>query len=138
MGLFEALRSAVRGSRVARAFSLAGAPEPQPAVYYDDSGVGVSLDPETEPNPESIVPWADIFTATVFKRDLLTVDLICLQLVTGQGSVLEVNEEMGGWSALLDSLPTYLPGCMNEQQILEAVVKPAFATNEVIVYRRVS
>jgi hypothetical protein len=55
------------------------------------------------------IRWADIVVVVAYKRDCFSVDLICVALV-GHENVLEVSEEMNGWSELLDSFTEYLPG----------------------------
>jgi len=138
MRIFEALRTSVRNTRVARAFALAGAPRSQPAIDFDATGIRVSVDPAAEHDAGPGLEWSAVVEVTAFKRDLLTTDLICLRFVTSAGQVLEVHEEMPCWSELLDGLPGLLPGSMNRQLIYAAVLKPAFAVNETVVYRHAS
>lgn len=138
MGLLQALRNSLQKSATARAFSGFGLPRPLPCVEFDSSGIRVALDPA---DPSKVTPtlmWSDVTRARAFKRDLFAVDLVCLGLEVGEELALEVNEEMAGWPELLEALPKLLPGCMNQGQILDAVLKPAFATNETEVFRRVS
>src|SRR5262245_4157041 len=138
MGLLEALRSAVRGSRVGRAFSTAGSRRALPAICFDSSGLGVLPDPSSEAEPQMVLTWAEVAKVTVLKRDLLTTDLICVRFVSTSGLQIEVNEEMGGWARLLDSLPTFLPRCKSGHEILGSVLEPSFATKETTVYERES
>lgn len=81
--------------------------------------------------------WKDVTTAIAFKRGCYTVDLICIALVGADGS-LEVNEEMSGWKGLVEALPGYLPGCLAEHEWFQQVAFPAFATNLVHIFRRVT
>jgi hypothetical protein len=138
MRILEALRTAVRRTKVARAFALAGEPKPQPAIDFDTAGIGVSVDPAAEYDVGPGLEWSTVVEVRALKRDMLTTDLMCLQFVTSGGQVLEVHEEMACWSDLLDGLPGLLPGSMNRQQIYAAVMQPAFTVNETVVYRRVS
>src|SRR5436309_9151415 len=138
MGLLQALRNSLKNSATARAFSGFGSPRPQPCVEFDSSGIRVALDPADLSTVTHTLLWSDVTRARAFKRDLFAVDLVCLSLEAAEELALEVNEEMGGWSELLEALPTLLPGCMNQGQILDAVLKPPFATNETEVFRRVS
>jgi hypothetical protein len=82
------------------------------------------------------VSWQEITTATAYKRDLVTTDLLCLAFQTGNGKTLEIHEEMSSWTELMAELPSYLPGCMTEAEILARVLKPAFATNATRVFVR--
>lgn len=87
--------------------------------------------------PESIVMrWANICRATAFKRDLLTVDCICLYLARADGTGVEVDEEMARWSSFVEALPQHLPGCKPWSKWFSSVAFPAFATNETKVYDR--
>ena len=135
MGIFQALRECLAGSPAAKAFSGVGHPRFQPSIWADSVGVGVALDPSNI-EPPATSPWSDIKTVVAFKRSLFAVDLLCLRFELESGQALEVNEEMGGWSLLLEKLHEYLPGCMSKSQILEAIVHPTFATNETRVYSR--
>src|SRR5262245_56412616 len=79
--------------------------------------------------------WREIRRVIAFKRDHMTTDLICLSLEAGQ-SVLEVNEEMVGWTDLLAELPKRLPGAMSSDRLSGEVAKPAFSRNLTVVYDR--
>jgi hypothetical protein len=138
MGIFVALRSVLGDSKVAKAFRGFGAPRPRPAVHIDGTGIGLALDPS---QPDTITPaisWSEVRRVVAFKRDLLAVDLVCLWFEGPDSHACEVNEEMAGWGELLDSLPEYLPGCIPKVDILGGVVKRAFATSELVIYRRPS
>jgi hypothetical protein len=78
--------------------------------------------------------WPEVTKATAFKRDLAIVDLICIEFIHRDGSVIEVNEEMMGWEQLPERLPSYLPGCFDRSELLGAVMQPPFATNETVIY----
>ena len=74
--------------------------------------------------------WDDVRSVTALKRDLMTVDLVCLLLNTTTG-MIEVSEEMEGFArfeadleAALDVDPTWKL----------AVLFPAFATNATAIF----
>jgi len=48
-------------------------------------------------------------TVLAYKRDLYQTDVICLGF-TGSVGTVEVDEEMRGWSELVERLPSLLPG----------------------------
>jgi hypothetical protein len=50
------------------------------------------------------IDWAEIETIHAFKRDLYTVDMICLLFTMLDGSAIEVNEGMPGYEALSEQL----------------------------------
>jgi len=104
-------------------------------IFLDGTGFTVS---EMRPSsaPLLSVAWASVIRVTAFKRDLLTVDCICLAITTEDGTTTEVNEEMMGWEAFTEALPTYLPGSRQWTDCFSQVAFPAFATNETEVFVR--
>lgn len=46
---------------------------------------------------------AEIERVAFFKRDELTTDLICCEVIGGRGSIV-ANEEMSGWAELINRL----------------------------------
>jgi hypothetical protein len=84
------------------------------------------------------VQWRDVHWAVAYKKDCLTVDQIRLEFVTnedGREGIL-VTEEMEGWEALIDALPTYLPGALDKSDWWKRVALPPFATNWTTLYTR--
>lgn len=84
---------------------------------------------------EIVVAWQDVVRVEAFKRDLYSVDLICLAILLGDKTV-EINEEMDGWESLVDKLPEYLPGCQKFEQWFLVVAFPAFRPNFTVIYQR--
>lgn len=80
--------------------------------------------------------WSEVLRVVSFKRDLFTVDLICLQLTFMELESVEVDEDMGGWQEFVEALPGSLPGARPFSEWFKDVAFPAFATNETIVYDR--
>jgi hypothetical protein len=66
-----------------------------------------------------------------FKRDLFTVDLICLAFSLPDG-VVQVDEEMVGYQSLLAELPSHYPGYYAGWW--EKVAHPPFATNWTLLW----
>jgi len=50
--------------------------------------------------------------------------------------VIEVNEEMEGWTEFTAALPARLPGCKAWEDWFFKVMSPAFATNPTEIYSR--
>jgi hypothetical protein len=115
-------------------------PPPKPsdfAVSIDAAGVTViSKRPASE--PACSVAWSKIVRVVAFKRDMFTVDCICLQFATADGTATEVNEEMAGWEALTAAIPEHLPGSKVWNECFSKVAFPAFATNETVIFERAS
>jgi hypothetical protein len=80
--------------------------------------------------------WSNIRLVTAFKRDLFAVDCICLHLDGTDGIGVELDEEMAGWTRLIDALPMKLPGCKPRSEWFSAVAFPAFAPNPTEIYSR--
>jgi hypothetical protein len=79
------------------------------------------------------VRWSDVREAFAFKRDLLTVDLICLGFrVSDGGSFYEVDEDMPGYEALCEEIGRHFPAI--KQDWWCAVTFPAFATNRTTIW----
>jgi hypothetical protein len=81
------------------------------------------------------VRWQDVQEVRAYKRDLLTTDLVCLGFRdTEDDEYYEVHEEMTGFdqlrTRLLEVFPTIPSGWF------ENVMRPAFATNLMVLFRR--
>jgi len=97
---------------------------------------GLTIAPlRREPNSLSVL-WSEVEKVTVFKRDLMTVDEICMVLEVRGSHTLEINEEMPGWQELVQALPTYLPGARLWEEWFEKVAFPAFKTSPEVIFQR--
>jgi hypothetical protein len=76
--------------------------------------------------PVSTLRWDDVNAVIAYKRDIFAFDLICLGFGTANGSI-EVNEQMHGWSHLIEELPLRLPGTPPFSDWWERVAQPPFA-----------
>jgi hypothetical protein len=85
-----------------------------------------------DPNLLGHLPLSDIAKVTFYKRDEITTDLICCDVVVA-GTVWTFNEEQIGWDLLLqhlDKLPNF------RTDWYAAVSQPAFATCETLAFNR--
>lgn len=82
--------------------------------------------------------WSGITSVTVYKRDLITYDLICLSCICSDGFQFEFNEEMLSWQSLVDAFSQHLPGFPSISDWWSPVATPAFSTNERTLFRRES
>jgi hypothetical protein len=80
--------------------------------------------------------WSDITKAHAFKRDLFSIDCICIFLSRADDSGVELDEYMQGWEEFIDSLPKYLTGCQTMEKWFPKVAHPAFATNLTVIFSR--
>ena len=87
-----------------------------------------------DPQPQE-APWSEVAKVSAYKRDLFTVDQICLLFETARGP-LEVNDDMMGWTELLEALPDRLPGFPPVSSWFSGVAYPAFVENCRVLYER--
>lgn len=104
------------------------------AILFDAQGVTVSNLRSCTDNAVTM-RWAEVCRATVFKRDLWSVDCICVYLARSDDSGVELDEEMAGWRTFLAALPQHLSGCRPSDQWFSEVASPAFAPNPTEIYR---
>ncbi len=106
-------------------------------ITFDSMGFAVT--PHEAVGGKSLsMLWSEVFSAVTFKRDEFIVDCICLFLAREDGTGVETDEEMEGWSEFTAALPTYLPGCRPWEEWFWKVVSPAFAPNLTEVFSRKS
>ena len=72
-----------------------------------------------------------------FKQDMLTFDLLCLQIDFGETSIV-VHEELLGWEEFVNQLPAILVGFPPFQQWFANVAFPAFEQNRLELFARES
>ena len=78
------------------------------------------------------VPLGEVRRVTFYKRDEITTDLICCDVVAGD-RVWTFHEELAGWDLLLshlDRLPDF------RRDWFASVSQPAFAASETIAFAR--
>ena len=108
------------GRRIAR---LSSRSEPPPALLVREDGFSF-----LGPDQETRVRWSDVKEIFAFKRDLFSVDLICIGFrVQDDGTFCEIDEMMPGYGGLLAVLPDVFPGFKTDWS--HDVAIPAFATN---------
>ncbi len=105
------------------------------AISSDERGFTIAN--AKQPSSDSISrKWFETERVTAFKRDMYTVDLICIVLTFSNEQPIEIDEEMAGWQAFVDALPSRLPGCRPFAEWFSEVAFPAFATNVTPVFVR--
>ncbi|WP_205478878.1 hypothetical protein [Sphingomonas arenae] len=78
------------------------------------------------------LPLSDIAKVTFYKRDELTTDLICVDVLVGE-QMWTFHEELDGWEAVtghLQQLPTFNGGWF------AAVSQPPFKNSETVAFSR--
>jgi hypothetical protein len=102
-------------------------------ITFDLNGISV-LPLKDKSFKAASISWMKIKRVTAFKRDLFTVDCICLLFETADEMTLEINEDMKGWPEFSGALDKYLPGCKPLAGWLFQVATPAFATNPTEIF----
>lgn len=79
--------------------------------------------------------WANVFRVETYKRDLFTVDMICLNFAADADQMVYMaHDEMDGFSELSSRLTRYFPSIAPDWW--GEVALPAFATKHRILYER--
>ena len=81
------------------------------------------------------IAWTSIVEIRAFKKDLLTTDLVCLELhINGVEGVYVIHEEMAGYQRAVEAMERFLPGFTTD--CCQSVVFPAFETNYRTVWKK--
>jgi len=103
------------------------------SVLCDESGVTATVFERNGTAHNAGMKWKEVSGIVAYKRDLLTTDLICLRFTNGEWNI-EINEEMSGWTTLINAIPTYLPGALSPSDWWDRVSHPAFAANPTVLF----
>lgn len=81
------------------------------------------------------VDWPEVDEINVFKEDMVTFDLVCMEFwIRYRDQTFEVNDDVGGFWELTKRIKEVFS--TSEQRWEESVVKPAFARNATMIYKR--
>lgn len=83
-----------------------------------------------------LMRWNEIYRITAFKRDLFSVDQICLFIFRIDETGIELDEDMKDWSEFAESLPKFLPTCRPLEDLIWKVAQPPFVTNQTDIYSK--
>jgi hypothetical protein len=96
--------------------------------HFEFTGGGFSLH-----TTGKFYSWTDIEEVSAYKVDLITTDDICLD-ISFQDFILTISEEVPGFPLFIEKLIEALPGIDGDWEA--KVIKPPFATNQTIIYKR--
>ena len=82
---------------------------------------------------EQKVKWADIERLIAYKKDLVTIDEICLDIIYNNREIT-LTEETAGWYQFLQKIRLVFPSILENWD--RDITNPAFATNLRILYQR--
>jgi len=108
---------------------------PPAEIRCDENGFAVTAAGSASSIESTSMRWNEVKAVIAFKRDLYTTDLICLGFLGPDGTI-EVDEEMHGWSQLVEGLPGLLPGTPSLSDWWEQVAKPPFASRVTKLFER--
>jgi hypothetical protein len=101
-------------------------------ITADEHGFQISLKGEATPK----LPWAEVTEIHAFKRDLLTVDIICQALrMKFDGLFYEIHAEMSGYHDFQLAMERHLPA-YDRLRWYPEVSFPAFETNYRVIWTR--
>lgn len=81
------------------------------------------------------IAWTSLVEIRAFKKDLLTTDLVCLELhIDGLDGVYIIHEEMAGYQRVVEAMERFLPGFTTDWW--RSVAFPAFETNYRTVWKK--
>jgi hypothetical protein len=103
-------------------------------IHLSTGESGIKLDSGSGWGP--VVAWDQITRIVAFKRDVYSHDVICLLIETNQTNVLELNENMPGWTELVKELEIRLPSAKPHAEWFTEVAFPAFAVTPTEVFVR--
>ena len=103
-------------------------------IAVDENGFRVCA--VDDAHPPASRNWTEVLRVTAYKRDLFTVDMICVRVMFMEQDVIELNEDMPGWQAFVEALPVHLPGCTAYDNWFIQVAFPAFETNLTTLFDR--
>jgi hypothetical protein len=77
--------------------------------------------------------WKEIERLEAYKRDLLTIDQVCLDFVLAQ-TVITISEDSEGFRPFINKLQEQFPAI--EKDWDWEITQPPFATNFMVLYER--
>ena len=110
---------------------------PKCSIAFDSAALVVTKLGSTSDGSVRL-PWPEVTRVVAYKRDLFAYDCICLFVARADGTGIELNEEMLGWTDLCKTLPRLLIGCLAFEEWFVPVAFPAFAANPTELYARVA
>ena len=104
-------------------------------ILSDDFGLTVTFVNRLGVTESAGMRWNEIDRIVAYKRDIIMYDLICIA-IADKNSSFELTEDMEGWDEVLRALSACLPGMPEYSAWWETVAKPAFATNQLVLFAR--
>lgn len=101
-------------------------------ITYFDGGFRVPAS-TGDPMTDCVVAWDELQAVFAYKRDLYTIDEICLDVFFPEDSSFTITEEMAGWHIFVQHLEPHLP--LPSGWFAEVSV-PVFETKLTLLYEQ--
>lgn len=104
-------------------------------LRYNDTGIFQYVDTGfnfTDKDQIIFVAWTDIETIFAFKRDLMTVDELNIEVFLKNNMRIRLTEEIDGWFQFIRKIKEVFPSI--DKEFDTKLIFPAFETNLTLVY----
>jgi hypothetical protein len=104
-------------------------------LRYNDTGVFQYLDTGfnfTNKDQTIFVTWKDIEAIFAYKRDLMTIDELCMDIFIKDDYRIRLSEEVDGWFQFILKIKEVFPSI--DKEFDTNLIFPAFETNLNLVY----
>lgn len=88
-------------------------------------------DPEKE---EQIFKWDDVVEASVCNMYCLIGDLVKIKFILKDERIVEIDEDMIGWSSIIKKFPDCLYGCKKQEEWCNNLNYEGFASDWIKIY----
>jgi hypothetical protein len=95
---------------------------------YDNDGFSIDFD-----DISLKLKWSDITQLNAYKKDLLTIDRIELEIIYGDKSST-ISEDLPGWYQFVEKTKEIYPTISKDWD--SKIIHPPFATNFMIIYNK--
>ncbi len=96
------------------------------AFTYTDNGFTLTYEDFTK-----TLRWSEITELNVYKKDLMTIDEIRMEIVYGDKQI-EISEELPGWYQFVSRTKEIFPSIPKQWDF--EIIQPPFATNYKTIY----
>jgi hypothetical protein len=85
-------------------------------------------------NGKRKICWKDIQKLEGYKRDLITIDQVCLDIILNE-TIITISEDTEGFGPFIEELKKQFPSIDKDWDL--KVTEPPFATNLTVLFKRV-
>ena len=85
-------------------------------------------------NGKRRICWKDIERLEGYKRDLMTFDQVCLDIISNE-TIITISEDTDGFESFIEKLKNQFPSIDKDWDW--KIIQPAFATNFTVLFKRI-